>query len=85
MLYIIQGNIHQLQMPYKSDGTHTALGQNYTLKDKKLVISLNEWMKPIISQYPAIEKEYNRQEPRKDVAINRQKEVFASLSPMMRD
>ncbi len=63
----------------------TALGQNYTLKDKKLVISLNEWLKPIVSQYPAIEKEYNRQEPKKGVAITRQKELLSSLSPIMRD
>lgn len=61
-----------------------ALGQNYTMKDKKLVISLNEWLKPIIIQYPEIQKEYNRLEPRKNVGIKRQKEVFASLSPLMR-
>ncbi len=63
----------------------TALGQNYTLKDQKLVISLNEWLKPIVSQYPAIEKEYSRLELKKGVGIKGQKEAFASLSPILRE
>ncbi|MSU55312.1 MAG: recombinase family protein [Candidatus Taylorbacteria bacterium] len=62
----------------------SALGQNYTLKDRKLVILPNEWLKPIIERYPAMEKEYNRLELTKYKDPQRRKEAFASLSPILR-
>jgi DNA invertase Pin-like site-specific DNA recombinase len=61
-----------------------ALGQNYTLKDQKLVIVPNEWLKPIIEQYPAMEKEYKRQELKNNKKPYRQKDAFASLRPLLR-
>src|SRR3989344_6199032 len=39
-----------------------ALGSNYMLKDGKLVIQANEWLKPIAESYPALEAEYIRLE-----------------------
>ncbi len=33
-----------------------ALGQNFLLKDQKLVITPNDWLKPIVEKYPALEK-----------------------------
>ena len=35
-----------------------ALGQNFLLKDGKLTIELNEWLKPIYQEYKSIESEY---------------------------
>lgn len=61
-----------------------ALGQNYTLKDQKLFISLNEWLKPIVSQYPALEIKYQSVRTRKYPSIAKQKEAFASLRPILR-
>ncbi|MFM2357882.1 MAG: hypothetical protein RJA61_619 [Candidatus Parcubacteria bacterium] len=65
-------------------GIFTALGQNYILKDQKLFISSNEWLKPISEQYPAIENEYRRLELGKNKSTQRQKDAFASLRPLMR-
>ena len=61
-----------------------ALGQNYTLKDQKLLITPNEWLKPIIEKYPAMEKEYKRLELENNKDPQRRKEAFASLSPVLR-
>ncbi len=61
-----------------------ALGQNYTLKDQKLHILPNEWLKPIIEKYPSMEKEYKRLELKNNKDSQRQKEAFASLSPILR-
>lgn len=61
-----------------------ALGQNFSLKDQKLVITPNEWLKPIIEKYPAMEKEYESVRTRKYSSPLRQKEAFASLRPLVR-
>jgi site-specific DNA recombinase len=61
-----------------------ALGQNFTLKDQTLVITPNEWLKPIIEKYPAMEKEYKRLELKNNKDPYRQKDAFASLRPILR-
>ena len=62
-----------------------ALGQNFFLKDQKLHIVPNEWLKPIIESYPAMEKKYQSVRTRKYSTVARQKEAFASIHPMMRE
>ena len=62
-----------------------ALGQNYTLKDKKLVILPNEWLKPIINKKELINSKVNWLELENNKDPQRQKEAFASLSPILRD
>ena len=39
-----------------------ALGSNFVLKDKKLTITYEDYLEPIIQRYPAIEAEYKRLE-----------------------
>ena len=63
----------------------SALGQNYTLKDQKLVIIPNEWLKPIINKKESINAQVNWSELEKNKDPQRQKEAFASLSPLLRD
>ncbi len=56
-----------------------ALGQNPTIKDGKLTIQANEWLRPIVKRYPALQKEYLRLEPTK-TPINKQRtEALASI------
>lgn len=62
----------------------SALGQNYTLKDQKLVIIPNEWLKPIINKKELINSKVNWLELENNVDKTRQKEAFASLSPLLR-
>lgn len=40
----------------------STLGQNFTMKDGKVLIQPNEWFVPIEKAYPALEAEYNRLE-----------------------
>ena len=61
-----------------------ALGQNFLLKDQKLHITPQEWLLPIIEKYPAIEKQYQTVRTKKYPSPARQKEAFASLSPIVR-
>jgi len=63
----------------------SVLGQNYTLKDQKLFILPNEWLKPIIEKYPTIEKRFESVRTKKYSSPVRQKEAFASLCPLVRD
>ena len=62
----------------------TALGQNFTLKDKKLLISFNNWLIPIISKYPDIERQFKALELNKTVVHNGRKEAFDLLRPEVR-
>jgi plasmid rolling circle replication initiator protein Rep len=63
----------------------SALGENYTLKDKKLYIFMNKWLQPIIDKKESINSKINWQELEKTLDPQRQKEAFASISPLMRD
>lgn len=47
----------------------SALGQNFSVKDKKLHITPNEWFVPIEKAYPALETEYKRLELDKNLSI----------------
>jgi site-specific DNA recombinase len=60
------------------------LGQNYTLKDQELVIVPNEWLKPIITKYPAMKSEYDRLELENNKDPKRRKEAFAAFRPQVR-
>lgn len=57
----------------------SALGQNFTLKDKKVVITPNEWFVPIEKAYPALEAEYKRVELDKNLTDTMRKELFAQI------
>jgi site-specific DNA recombinase len=63
----------------------SALGQNYTLKDQKILILPNEWLKPIILKKNLINKKINWLELENNHSPQRQKEAFASIRPMMRE
>jgi hypothetical protein len=62
----------------------SAFGQNYTLKDKKVVILPHEWLKPIINKKELINSKVNWLELENNKDPQRQKEAFASLSPILR-
>ncbi len=62
-----------------------ALGENYTLKDKKVLIPVNECLKVIEKRYPVIEKEYNRLELENKLNPKRQNTSFEVLRPLLRD
>lgn len=57
----------------------SALGQNFTIKDQKPLITPNEWFVPIEKAYPALEAEYNRLELDKNLSDTKRKELFAQL------
>lgn len=57
----------------------SALGQNFSVKDKKVHIKQNEWFVPIEKAYPALEAEYNRLELDKTLTDAMRKELFAQL------
>ena len=61
-----------------------ALGENFTLEDQKLVITSNEWLKPIVQHYPSIKNGMELARTGKNVDPERQKEAFASLRPKLR-
>ncbi len=66
-------------------GIFTALGWNYTIKDKKLFISQCVWLEPIAKKKKTIESEISRLELEKNQSPQRQKEAFDLLRPMMRE
>ena len=76
---------------FKKGGTQmqkeilSALGQNHTLKDEKLVILTNEWLKPIIEKKEIVNNQINWLELENNEDPQRQKEAFASLSPILRE
>ena len=57
----------------------SALGQNFSVKDKEIKIIKNEWLVPIEKAYPALEAEYNRLELNKNLTDAMRKECFAQL------
>ncbi len=57
----------------------SALGQNFLLKDKKLLITPNEWFVPIEKAYPALQLEYNRLELDKTLDTATRNARFAHL------
>ena len=57
----------------------SALGQNFFLKDKKVLITANDWFVPIEKAYPALEAEFNRLELDKRLSISTYNEQIASL------
>ena len=57
----------------------SALGQNFTVKDKKIHITPNEWFVPIEKAYPALEAEYNRLELDKTIDKSTRNEHYAQL------
>jgi hypothetical protein len=56
-----------------------ALGKNPIIKDKKLIIKLNEWLQPIGNDYPALEKEYLMLEPTKMLINKTKTEALTSV------
>ncbi|MCP4988576.1 MAG: recombinase family protein [Colwellia sp.] len=59
-----------------------ALGQNPTIKDGKLHIEANEWLVPIINDYPELEEEYLRLEPLKVLDNKERTELFDPVRRM---
>jgi site-specific DNA recombinase len=57
----------------------SALGQNFTVKDKEIKIIKNEWLVPIEKAYPELEAEYNRLELNKNLTDTMRKECFAQI------
>ena len=56
-----------------------AVGQNFSVKDKKVRIIANDWFAPIEKAYPALEAEYKRLELDKKPLNNTQTEQLARL------
>ena len=56
-----------------------ALGQNFSLKDKKIVIEPHEWLVHIEKAYPDLEAEFKRVELNKTLTNEERNAVFASL------
>ena len=61
----------------------SSLGQNYTLKDKKLFIVPYKWLEPIIVKKNDIDKRINWEELEK-ASPDKTKEAFASYRPLLR-
>ncbi|MDE1970022.1 MAG: recombinase family protein [Patescibacteria group bacterium] len=57
----------------------SALGQNFWLKNGKVVIIPNEWFVPIEKAYPALEMEFKRLELAKNLTNTERNEAFAQL------
>lgn len=57
----------------------SALGQNFSVKDKKAHIIPNEWFVPIEKAYPSLLEEYNRLELDKNLDTATRSELFAQL------
>lgn len=57
----------------------SALGQNFSVKDKKVHIIANEWFVPIEKAYPALQLEYNRLELDKTLDFTARNERFAQI------
>jgi site-specific DNA recombinase len=56
-----------------------ALGQNPTIKDKKLSIEASDWLVPIGKKYPELEAEYKRLELTKNPLTAKQKEAMETI------
>lgn len=61
-----------------------SLGWNYTLKDKKLIISKHEWINSVESKKKSIELHLNTLEPEESLTEKRKREAFTSLRPLLR-
>ena len=57
----------------------SALGQNFLMKGKNIVITPNEWLVPIEKAYPALEAEYKRLELDKNLSVEARNLAFAQL------
>lgn len=57
----------------------SALGQNFSMKDKEVLIKPNEWFVPIEKAYPALESEFNRLELDKTLDFATRNARFAEL------
>ena len=57
----------------------SALGCNFSIKDRKLYITPNEWFVPIEKAYPALEAEFNRLELDKSLDIVKKNEHLAQI------
>ena len=57
----------------------TALGQNFSLKAKRVTIVANEWFVPIEKAYPALKAEFDRLELDKNLSTESRNEQIASL------
>lgn len=62
----------------------SALGQNYTLKDKKLLIIPNEWLKPIINKKELVNSKINWLELENNLTPKEQNTSFEVLRPILR-
>jgi hypothetical protein len=57
----------------------TALGQNFSVKDKEVHITANEWFVPIEKAYPELEAEFKRVELDKTLTVSMRSEYFSQL------
>jgi len=57
----------------------SSLGQNFSVKDKKVLIKSNEWLVPIEKAYPLLLAEYNRLELDKNIDNTTRNERFAEI------
>jgi len=57
----------------------SAIGQNFSLKDKKVLIEASEWLVPIRKAYPELEKKYRWLELDKSLTESGRKAAFAQL------
>ncbi len=62
----------------------TALGWNFSIKDKKLLIEPNEWLVPIAKAYPALESEYRRLELTKNLTFEAKNEALVAINAQWR-
>ena len=65
-------------------GIFTALGWNYTVKDKKLFISQCEWLEPIAEKRDAVESEISRLELENNQSTQRKSTPLGVLCPVLR-
>lgn len=56
-----------------------SLGQNFIIKDKKLLIEANEWLQPIEKGYPVLEKEYTKVRTNKNLSTEAKTEALTSV------
>lgn len=57
----------------------SALGQNFSVKNKKLFINKNEWFIPIEKAYPELQKRFNRLELNKTLDNTRRNEEISKI------
>lgn len=56
-----------------------AIGQNFSLKDKKVLIEASEWLLPIRKAYPRLKEEYERLELDKSLTESARNAAFSRL------